>query len=147
MRPAAYLSLLFALGCARADRDAPAGLEFRAQCFADAPGALAATVQGIPAWFGPPRRFAVDGIHAAVDAQGHPAIRIELAPAETAAFAAWSIAGVAGPVGVFADGELIAVPAMQPVEDGVFTFCNEAAGWTAADRDRALARMRAAAAR
>lgn len=132
------------LGCTRAEPTPDSALEFRAQCLPDAAGAIAAEVQGIAAWFGPPRRFAIDGYWPVQDAQGHPAIRIEIAPEARAAFEAYTTAGVSGPVGLFLAGELIAVPAMLPVADGRFTFCNEAGGWSTADRDAWLARLRAA---
>lgn len=145
MRTTAPALLLFLLAaCAREELTPASALEFRAQCFADDPGAIAAEVQGIPAWFGPPRRFAVAGLYAATDAQGHPAIRVEIAPEAHASFEAFTAAGVSGPIGLFVDGALIAVPSIQPITDGRFTFCNEAGGWTAADRDAWLARMRAA---
>lgn len=137
--------MLFLLAaCAREAPPPVSALEFRAQCFADDSGAIAAEVQGIPAWFGPPRRFAIAGLYAATDAQGHPAIRVEIAPESRASFEAFTTAGVSGPVGLFVDGALIAVPSIQPIADGRFTFCNEAGGWSAADRDAWLARMRAA---
>jgi hypothetical protein len=144
INPTTALALALALSCARTEPAPVSALEFRPQCFADDPGAIAAEVQGIPAWFGPPRRFAIAGIFAATDAQGHPAIRVELAPEAHASFAAFTSAGVSGPVGLFVDGALIAVPSIQPIADGRFTFCNEAGGWSAADRDAWLARMRAA---
>lgn len=123
------------------------GLTFRAQCGAQEPGALAVAVQDQTAWFGPPRQFPLAGIAGVDDAQGHPAIRIEIAPESIRQFEAFTSVSVAGPLGVFLDGELVAAPAIQPVDNGRFTFCNEAGGWTAADRDRWLARLRAAAQR
>jgi hypothetical protein len=69
INPTTALALALALSCARTEPAPVSALEFRPQCFADDPGAIAAEVQGIPAWFGPPRRFAIAGIFAATDAQ------------------------------------------------------------------------------
>jgi len=99
-------------------------------------------VQGISAWFGPPRRFEIEGFYPTEDAQGHPAIRVQIAAADHDAFEAYTIAGVSGPVGLFLGRDLIAVPSIQPIADGRFTFCNEAGGWAAADRDLWLGRLR-----
>lgn len=147
MRGAVLLVLAGLFACARQPAEPPGGVgvEFRPQCQEEDADALETVVQGITAWFGPPRRFPLDRIDAVTDAQGHPAIRLEVAPEARAAFEAWTTVGISGPIGIFVDGELVAVPAIQPVADGRFQFCNEAGGWSAADRDRWLARLRAAA--
>jgi len=133
-----------ALGCARAEPADTTGLVFRAQCFKGDPGAVEVVVQGIPAWFGPPRAFALAGVFPSTDARGHPAIRVAVAPEARAQFEAYTTASASGPVGLFLDRELIAVPSIQPIADGSFSFCNEAGGWTDADRDRWLTRLRIA---
>ena len=141
MRAACLLLALLSVGCG--DKLAPEarGLVFRAQCAASEPGALAVTVQGQQAWFGPPRRFALDSAAATTDEQGHPAITLTLAAAEAPRFEAFTAVSVEGPLGIFVDGELIAAPAVRAVAGGRFTFCNEAGGWTAAERDRWLGRV------
>ena len=101
-------------------------------------------VQGTQAWFGPARRFPLASAVAVNDGAGHPAIQLFFSPSARKDFEGYTTATVSGPLGIFVDGELVAVPASQPVPDGNFTFCNEAGGWTAADRDRWLARIRAA---
>jgi hypothetical protein len=144
----AGLAFLSLFACVRSEDSAGAmGIMFRAQCGAQEPGALAVAVQDQTAWFGPPRQFRLAGITGVDDAQGHPAIRIEIAPEAIRQFEAFTSVSVAGPLGVFLDGELVAAPAIQPVDNGRFTFCNEAGGWSATDRDLWLARMRAAAQR
>lgn len=138
--------LLALLCCACGGADAPRerGLTFRAQCAAGEPGAVAVTVQGQQAWFGPARRFALEAAFPVTDEQVHPAITLVLAPEARAQFEAFTSISVAGPLGIFLDGELVAAPAVQTVPAGRFTFCNEAGGWTAQDRDRWLQRLRAA---
>lgn len=143
MKYLSALLLLCALACTQSKAPALHGLIFRAQCYEEDEGALETVVQGISAWFGPARSFPIAAYHPAQDAQGHPAIRVELEASAHAAFEAYTIAGVAGPIGLFLDGELIAVPSIQPIGNGRFTFCNQAGGWTAADRDRWLQRLRA----
>lgn len=144
MRRALALGIALALAsCSGAEEVNPPGLQFRAQCFKDAPGAIAATVQGIPAWFGTPRTFPITAYHPVNDGQGHPAIQVSIEGTAHAKFEAFTLAGVSGPVGLFLDGELIAVPSIQTITDGRFTFCNEAGGWTPTDRDRWIERLRA----
>ncbi len=148
MRCAAFLLLAAASACARgAAAPREAGLIFRAQCAADAPGAVAVNVQGQQAWFGPPRRFRLDSAFPVTDGQGHPALTFVLDAADHAQFEAFTAVSVAGPLGIFLDGELLAAPAVKTVAGGRFTFCNEVGGWTAADRDRWLERIRANAGR
>lgn len=146
-RAALALLLLAAAACGGGAPSAAPGLVFRAQCAAEEPGALAVEVQGQAAWFGPARRFALEAALPATDAQGHPALTLVLAPEAARQFEAFTAVSVAGPLGIFLDGELVAAPAAQPVANGRFTFCNEAGGWSAADRDRWLARIRASGGR
>lgn len=138
--PSIFLSLILVLLASCTNEDAP-GLVFRAQCAFSEPGALAVTVQDQKAWFGPPRRFALQSATASTDEQGHPAITLTLAAAEAPRFEAFTAVSVEGPLGIFLDDELLAAPAVRPVSGGRFTFCNEAGGWTVEDRDRWLGRV------
>lgn len=140
MRQVHILALL--TGLASCTGEPAPHLEFRAQCAASEPGASAVEIQGQRVWFGPARQFALDAAVAVTDAQGHPAITLILDPAERAQFEAFTTVTVEGPLGIFLGGELIAAPAVQSVTTGRFTFCNEAGGWTPADRDRWIGRIK-----
>jgi preprotein translocase subunit SecD len=135
------LLVLACCGCGNGAKIEEKGIVFRAQCAASEPGALAVTVQGQPAWFGQARSFEVKFALTTTDEQGHPAITFHLAEKEILPFEAFTSVSVEGPLGIFLDGELIAAPAVQSVKGGSFTFCNEADGWTAQDRDRWLQRI------